>query len=408
MTKPSAPIPAARLGPLSGLRILDMATVVAAPFAASLCADLGAEVLKLELPDGSDPLRSLAPVEPGRALYWKVLNRGKQGVTLDVRKPAGRELFLRLIEGFDVLVENFRPGTLDRWGLDLPTLHAHQPRLTVLRLTGFGQTGPAARRPGFARIFEAMSGLADLCGEAEGRPQHMNFPLGDAMAGLFAAFSLAAEARHRQCHPEAPGREIDLSATEALLRVLEPLAVERERTGRARQRTGARASYTAPSNVYQTLDGAWVTLVGTSDAIFRRLCVAMGQPALGTDLRFANNPARVAHLEVLDTMVARWCGAQSLEQLSKALSEQEVPFSKVNSIDDVLADPHFQAREAFIRLPDPDLGSVPAPATVPRIGGFQPPPPRSGPGLGEHNLNVYGALGLSEAELASLHEQGVI
>lgn len=395
-------------GPLSGLRILDMATVVAAPFAASLCADLGAEVVKLELPDGSDPLRSLAPVEPGHALYWKVLNRGKQGITLDVRKPEGRALFLRVIADFDMLVENFRPGTLDRWGLDLGTLHAHHPRLTVLRLTGFGQTGPDARRPGFARIFEAMSGLADLCGEAGGSPQHMNFPLGDAMAGLFAAFSLAAEARYRQCHPQAPGREIDLSATEALLRALEPLAVERERSGRPRRRTGARAGYTAPSNVYRTLDGAWITLVGTSDAIFRRLCVAMGQPALGADPRFASNPARVAHLEVLDTMVARWCGAQSLELLSHALSEQEVPFSKVNSIDDVLADPHFQARKAFIRLPDPDLGSVPAPATVPRISGFHPRPPRTGPGVGEHNQSVYGALGLSDADLAFLREQRVI
>lgn len=153
-------------GPLSGLRILDMATVVAAPFASSLCADLGAEVVKLELPDGSDPLRSLAPVEPGHALYWKVLNRGKRGITLDVRKEQGRELFLRLLPQFDVLVENFRPGTLDRWGLSLPVLHARQPRLTVLRLTGFGQTGPDANRPGFARIFEAMSGLAHQIGRA--------------------------------------------------------------------------------------------------------------------------------------------------------------------------------------------------------------------------------------------------
>lgn len=401
-------MPAANLGPLSGLRILDMATVVAAPFAASLCADLGADVVKLELPDGSDPLRSLAPVEPEHALYWKVLNRGKRGITLDVRKSAGRDLFLRLIAGFDVLIENFRPGTLDRWGLDIATLHAHQPQLSVLRLTGFGQTGPYASRPGFARIFEAMSGLAYLSGEADGSPQHMNFPLGDAMAGLFAAFSLAAEARHRQCHPQAPGREIDLSATEALLRVLEPLAVERERLGRARQRTGARAGYTAPSNVYRTQDGAWITLVGTSDAIFRRLCAAMGRAELGTDARYATNPARVAHLEEVDAWVADWCAGQRFEALSEALQAQEVPFSKVNSIDDVLSDPHFRAREAFIRLPDPDLGSIPAPATVPRISGVRPAPPRSGPGVGEHNQAIYEALGLDEAELGRLREQRVI
>ena len=395
-------------GPLSGLRILDMATVVAAPFASSLCADLGAEVVKLELPDGSDPLRSLAPVEPGHALYWKVLNRGKRGITLDVRKEQGRELFLRLLPQFDVLVENFRPGTLDRWGLSLPVLHARQPRLTVLRLTGFGQTGPDANRPGFARIFEAMSGLAHLAGEADGSPQHLNFPLGDSMAGLFAAFSLAAEAAYRQRHPQAPGREIDLSATEALLRVLEPLAVERERLGLARGRMGARAGYTAPSNVYRTREGAWVTLVGTSDPIFRRLCSAMGRPELGADPRFATNPARVENLQELDAWVAEWCASQTFQQLAERLRELDVPFSKVNSIDDALQDPHFLARGAFVRLPDPELGSVPAPATVPRITGFQPPLPRTGPSVGEHNQVLYRGLGLSDEDLTRLRDERVI
>jgi len=201
--------------PLQGVRVLDMATVLAAPFAATLCGDMGAEVVKLELPQGNDPLRGLAPVHEGHALFWKTANRGKKGISLDVRQPAGRELFLRLIEDLDVLVENFRTGTLDGWGLDLGTLHSHNPRLIVLRLTGFGQTGPYARRPGFARIFEAMSGFTHLSGEADGPPQHMNYPLGDAIAGLFGAFGIAAALAERNALPreQQQGVEIDLSAT---------------------------------------------------------------------------------------------------------------------------------------------------------------------------------------------------
>ncbi|SIQ92171.1 CaiB/BaiF CoA-transferase family protein [Pseudacidovorax sp. RU35E] len=395
-------------GPLHGLRILDMATVVAAPFAATLCADLGAEVTKLELPDGSDALRSLAPVEPGHALYWKVLNRGKRGITLDVRTDSGRALFLRLVAGMDVLVENFRPGTLDRWGLDLATLHRANPRLIVLRLTGFGQTGPYAGRPGFARIFEAMGGLAHLTGEADGPPQHVNFPLGDSMAGLFGAFAIAAAAAERARCPDAPGREIDLSATEALLRVLEPLAVERERSGQARQRSGARATYTAPSNIYRTKDGDWITLVGSSDAIFRRLCAAMQAPDMAADPRFATNPLRVRHLDALDGRVAAWCAAHSHDELRAALDAHAVPFCKVYDIDDVLADPHFAARGAIVRLPDADLGSVPAPAVVPRFGGHAPQPPRTGPAVGEHNAEVFGALGLTAEDLRGLRAAGAL
>src|SRR6218665_159148 len=245
-TAPRSAAPDMRSGPLAGVRILDMATVVAAPFACTLCADLGAEVVKLELPDGSDALRTLAPVKGGHALYWKVTNRGKRGITLDVRKAEGRALLLRLLPQFDVLVENFRTGTLERWGLDLATLQRANPQLTVLRLTGFGQTGPYAARPGFARIFEAMSGFAHLTGEADGRPHHMNSPLGDMVAGLFGAFSIAAAVADRRAHPRECGREIDLSATEAMLRMLEPLAAEFEQLGQVRCRAGSRAPYPPP------------------------------------------------------------------------------------------------------------------------------------------------------------------
>ena len=390
-------------GPLAGLRVLDMATVVAAPFGAALCADAGADVVKLELPEGNDPLRGLAPV----GLYWKVLNRGKRGISLDVRQPQGRELFLKLIADFDVLVENFRPGTLDRWGLDWATLQRHNPRLSVLRLSGFGQTGPKAGQPGFARIFEAMGGLAHLTGEAGDKPLHMNFPMGDSIAGLFAAFAIASLAAERARQPDAPGRDVDLSATEALLRVLEPLAAEYEVTQEVRGRSGARATYTAPSNIYATRDGQWITLVGSSDPIFKRLCAAMAQPGLSEDPRFCSNPQRMQHLDEVDALIARWFAANDYATLSAVLEQHSVPFSKIYSIADVMADPHFIARQAIVRLPDAELGSVPAPAAVPRFGATGAAP-RTGPATGEHNQDIYGALGLGADELSALKSAHII
>ncbi|MCW5237389.1 CaiB/BaiF CoA transferase family protein [Verminephrobacter eiseniae] len=407
-TAPRRAAPDMRSGPLAGVRILDMATVVAAPFACTLCADLGAEVVKLELPDGSDALRTLAPVKGRHALYWKVTNRGKRGITLDVRKAEGRALLLRLLPQFDVLVENFRTGTLERWGLDLATLQRANPQLTVLRLTGFGQTGPYAARPGFARIFEAMSGFAHLTGEADGRPQHMNYPLGDMVAGLFGAFSIAAAVADRRAHPRECGREIDLSATEAMLRMLEPLAAEFEQLGQVRCRAGSRATYTAPSNIYRTKDRCWITLVASSEPTFRRLCQAMGRPALASDPRFGSSRQRMLHIDALDGAIERWCATLACAELAQVLEQHEVPFGKVYAIDDVLADPHLQARQAIIRLPDPDLGEVPAPCAVPRFSGFAPQIPRSGPALGEHNEQVFGALGLGADELACLRSAQVI
>ncbi|MFN9773348.1 MAG: CaiB/BaiF CoA transferase family protein [Burkholderiales bacterium] len=394
---------------LEGVRILDMATVLAAPFAATLCGDLGAAVVKLELPDGSDPLRRLSPVQDGHALWWKVANRGKRGITLDVRRPAGRELFLKLLPRFDVLVENFRPGTMDRWGLDLATLRAANPGLVVLRLTGFGQTGPLSDRPGFARVFEAMSGFAHLVGSPDGAPQHANYPMGDVIAGAFGAFAIAAAVARRRAHPYEAPAELDLSATESLLRVLDALPVEHERTGEVRGRTGNRASYTAPSNMYRTADGAWMSLVASSDAIFGRLCRAMDAPAMAEDPRFATMRARVANVDALDSAIAAWFARTPAAGALAACEREGVPLARVADVATVMADPHLAARGAIVRLPDPQLGSLPAPAVVPRAMGAAPlPVPRTGPLPGEHNDAVWGELGLDAAALEALRRDGVI
>ena len=391
-------------GPLRGVRILDMATVVAAPLAGTLCADMGAEVIKVELPQGGDALRTLAPVWQGHALFWKVANRGKQGITLDVRQAQGRELFLRMLPQFDVLIENFRTGTMDAWGLDMATLLAHNPNLIVLRLTGFGQTGPYAKRPGFARVFEAMSGFTHLTGEADGPPQHMNYPLGDAIAGLFGAFSIStALAERARTPPELyKGCEIDLAATEALFRLLDPLAAEMQFMDVVRQRSGSRASYTAPSNVFESADGQWITIVGTGNPIFERICQAMERTDLLTDPRFANNLDRTRHLVALDQEIAAWCLKHPMANIMQRLDAHEAPYSRVNSIAQAAQDPHFVARQAVIDLPDTDLGSVKAPCIVPRFTGRSLPVPHTGPQRGEHNDAFYSAIGLSAQDLADL------
>jgi crotonobetainyl-CoA:carnitine CoA-transferase CaiB-like acyl-CoA transferase len=400
--------PSAPTALLAGVRILDMATVLAAPFGATLCADLGADVVKLELPDGSDPLRGLLPVEGEMPLYWKVGNRGKKGITLDVRKPAGRELLLRLLPEFDVLVENFRPGTMDRWGLTLAALHEANPRLVVLRLTGFGQTGPASGKPGFARIFEAMSGLTQLCGEPGRSPLHMNYPIGDVIAGAFAGFSIAAAMVRMRSQPEAPGFEIDLAATEAVFRMLDPLPVEYERCDTVRGPAGNRATYTAPSNMYRTRDDVWISVVASSNPIFARLCKAIERPELVDDPRFGSMPARVANVEAIDSVVAAWFAGCDAQAVTARLDECGVPYSRVQSIADIVNDPQFAARQAIVRLPDPDLGSVPAPCIVPRIVGESLPIPRTGPSVGEHNAEIFGRLGLDATALEALRRDGVI
>lgn len=400
--------PNASRGALSGVRILDMATVLAAPTGATLCADHGADVIKLELPDGSDALRHMQPVKEGVPLWWKVANRGKRGITLDVRKARGREIFLSMLPRFDVLVENFRSGTMDRWGLDIETLHRANPRLVVVRLTGFGQTGPYRQRPGFARVFEAMSGFTNLTGELGGTPLHSNYPVGDSVAGVFCAFAIAAEIARLRGDPDAQGCEVDLSATEALFRLLDPLPVEHEQLGQVRRSAGNVTTYTAPSNMYRSGDGVHFSLVASSQAIWERLCQAVERADWINDPRFATNPARVANMPTLDDALARWFAARGFDEIAQRLNQYEIPFSKVNSIADIQADPHFQAREAIIRLPDPEYGSLPAPCIVPRVPGRNMPVPRTGPSVGEHNAQVYAEFGIDASELAALRAQQVI
>jgi crotonobetainyl-CoA:carnitine CoA-transferase CaiB-like acyl-CoA transferase len=394
---------------LEGLRVLDISNVIAGPFAAALLADFGAEVVKAELPGGGDALRALPPHKDGKPLLWKAVNRNKRAITLDLRKPDGQDLFKRLLPRFDVLVENYRPGTLDRWGLPRETLWSLQPKLTILRVTGFGQTGPYRKYAGFARLFEAYSGLTYITGEPDGAPTHPSYPIGDPISGVFGAFGVLVALVHRMKHPEAPGQEIDLSCTEALLRMLEVLPIEYEQLGLVHGRTGSSNAFVAPAGVFRSSDGEWVTFTAATQSVFERFCALIERKDLLADPRFVDNPSRMNHLGELNEIVTRWIAAHPLAEVVDRLSAAGVSVAPIYTNRQILDDPHFRARGSIVRAKDEDFGSVAVPGVVPRLSATPGEVRTSGPAPGAHNAEVYGDwLGLSETEQQALRAAGVI
>jgi crotonobetainyl-CoA:carnitine CoA-transferase CaiB-like acyl-CoA transferase len=395
-------------GPLHGLKVLDIATIVAAPFAASLLADYGAEVLKVELPSG-DGARGFPPFKDGKSLWWKVTNRNKKFVTLDLRKPEGIALVKKLLPKFDVLVENFRPGTLDKWGLTKEVLWAIQPRLVILRATGFGQTGPYRDRPGFARIFEAMGGLTYITGEPGGEPMHAGYPIGDAIGGVFGALGIVSALWKRAKDPDAPGEEIDLSMTEATLRLLEFLVIEHDQLGTVRERSGNSNQYSAPAAVYRTSDSRWVSLAGSTNVLYANNCRAIGRPDLIEDPRFASNGLRTERKDELNAIFSAWCAQHTLDEVLSAFQSAQGTIAPIYSIDQVFADPQVQARDAITTVPDRDFGSVRMQNVVPRFVNDPGKVRNTGGDVGQDNAEIYGQwLSLSEAEQEQLKKSGVI
>lgn len=396
-------------GPLQGLRVLDISNVIAGPFAAGMLGDFGADVLKVELPGAGDPCRAIPPHKDGKPLIWKVTNRNKKAVTLDLRKPEGAALFKRLVPRFDVLIENYRPGTLDKWGLDKATLWSLAPKLTILRLTGFGQTGPYRNFPGFARLFEAYSGLTYITGERDGPPLHPGYPIGDPIAGVFGAFSVVTALYHRLRNPDSPGQEIDLSATEAMMRLLEVLPIEYDQLGLIHERIGNDNAYVAPANIFPTGDGLWVTFTCATQNIFDRFAALIGRPELIKDPRFAKNAGRVQHRKEMDAIAADWIGARPLAEVLEKLSTAGVSAAPIYNNKQMVEDPHFIERGAVVSVPDADFGSVKMPGIVPRFSETPGSIRSTGPAMGANNAEVYGDwLGMAEAEQATLREKGVI
>ncbi|GAB2901045.1 CaiB/BaiF CoA transferase family protein [Paralcaligenes ginsengisoli] len=398
------------MGPLSGLRILDLATLIAGPLSSTLLADLGAEVLKIELPSGSDSLRTLPPFKDGVPLWWKVTNRNKRGITLDVRTAEGREIFLDLVARHDVLVENFRTGTMGKWGLDAATLRAVNPKLTVLRVTGFGQTGPDKSRPGFARMFEALSGYTYISGPEDRPPSYNGYPIGDAVAGLFGALGILSALLQLRSGPgdQAQGQDIDLSATEAMFRLLEFLPIEYDQLGVVRERNGNTSAYAAPVNTYKTLDDKWVSLHASAQPMWERLAALMGKPQLIASAEFSDNENRVKNRHKLNAMVEEWVRGMPYDALSQALTRADIAHCPIYSIADIFKDPQVVARESIIQIEDRSLGPVKMQGVVPRFEKTPGAVRATGPNLGQDNTEVYEALGIDAARMDALRKSGVI
>lgn len=395
-------------GPLSGLRVLDVATIIAAPFAAALLADYGADVLKVELPGVGDGARDFPPFKDGKSLWWKVINRNKSFATLDLRHADGAAVFRKLIAERDVLIENFRPGTLDRWGLTREVLWEINPSLVILRVTGFGQDGPYSSRPGFARIFEAMGGLTYLTGEPDGEPMHSGYPIGDAIGGLFGATSVLAALLAVKNDPSRRGEEIDLSLTEATLKLLEFLPIEYDQTGVVRERAGNANLYSAPAAVFATSDGRWVTLAGSTNALFARNCIAIGRPDMPNDPRFATNSARLKYTKELNDAFAGWFASVTLDKALDEFARAGGTVAPVYSVDQIFTDPQMQARDAITDVADEDFGKVRMQNVVPRFANRPAVHRQSGGAMGRDTDKVLGDIGLSLAEIAELRKSKAV
>lgn len=393
--------------PLTGIKVLDIATMMAAPWAAAYLAEFGADVIKVEQPRIGDPQRHWGMPKKGIGIFWKSISRNKRSITLNLGKPRGAEIFKRLVAETDVVIENFRPGTLERWGIAYETLRELNPRLVMLRLSGFGQNGPYKARPGFGTLAESLSGFAHLTGEADGPPTLPNLPLADGLAGVTAAFAIMLALYHRDAHG-GNGQMIDISLCEPLLRLIEPTLLDFDQLGIARGRVGNRSDHVAPRNTYLCADGRWIAISASAPSIFERLMVAIGRPELRTDPRFNSNPARLAHIEELEAIINGWIGIREREEVLAALEQAEVAVAPINDIPDIFANEHFRVRESFTDVSDPDFGTMHMVNVVPRLSETPGRVFTTGPHLGQHNQEVYSQLGLEDQELEQLVKDNII
>jgi crotonobetainyl-CoA:carnitine CoA-transferase CaiB-like acyl-CoA transferase len=393
---------------LGGLRVIDAGVLLAGPFAASLLGDLGADVIKVEHPRDGDPLRRLGPQKEGVGLWWKVTARNKRCITLDLGKKEGAEIFLELVRTADVLIENFRPGTFERWGLDERRLREVNRGLVFLRVSGYGQTGPYRRRPAFGRMAEAMGGLSNLVGDPDGPPAALGYPLGDLVAGLFGALGVMTALYWRDAGGGG-GQTVDIGMYEAVFRMLEWDPIAYDQLGLVHGRLGTEVEYAAPSGTWKTREGRYVTLAATTERVWKRLLDAMGRPGLGEEERFQSNELRMRHREEVNRVVAEWVAERSIEELGKVLDEYDVPWAAVYDIRDIFRDEQYREREMLLRVKDEELGEAVVCGVVPKLSETPGAVHWLGPRLGEHNEEVYcGELGFSRERLEELRARGVI
>jgi crotonobetainyl-CoA:carnitine CoA-transferase CaiB-like acyl-CoA transferase len=392
---------------LQGVRVLELGQLLAGPFASSLLAAYGAEVIKVEPPGTGDPMRGWRMRHAGTSLWWYSIGRNKKSVTLDLRDARAPELVKRLVEKCDLVIENFRPGRLEEWGLGYDELSRVRPGLIMVRISGWGQDGPYAGRPGFASVAEGVGGLRHLIGDPDRPPVRTGVSLGDSLAGLHAVIGALTALHHRE--KTGRGQVVDTAIYESVFQMLESVLPEYDFFGHVRERTGAKLAGIVPTNTYLCRDGKYIIIGGNGDSIFQRLMRAAGRPDLADDPRLAHNPGRVEHEAEIDAAIGAFTAQHDYDRVIAQLTEADVPAGPIYSIADIARDPQFAARQMFESVTLPDGKPLRIPAVVPKLSETPAKTEWPGPKLGEHNQEVYGELlGLSEAEMAEMRESGLI
>lgn len=394
--------------PLKGLRVLDLGTMIAGPVAATLLADFGAEVIKIEQPAGGDPLRHIGPQVEGEGLYWQVESRNKRSITVDLRKPEGQALVRDLATKADVLVENFRPGTMSKWNLGYDRLSEANPRLVMLSISGFGQTGPYAARPAYDRIALAFSGLLNMTGYADRPPVRPGNAMADYQSAILGAFGVMV-ALHRRDRGTGKGEHVDLSLYETIFRFTDVMFTAYEKLGVDRQRQGNRHFAAAPGDHYEMQDGKYVVMTVSNDQMFRRLVTAMGREELTTDPRFATHAARWSNIDEINGLVADWIRTSSPTDVFAALERVGMAYSLVYQPEDILNDPHYAERGSYVSVAHPRIGEIKVQASHPKMANWQPEAPVHAPELGaDTDAVLRELLGLDPKRIRQLREDAVI
>lgn len=397
---------AAAFGPLAGYRVLDLGSTVAGPFCARLLADFGAEVVKVEDVAG-DPVRGLGETVDGKSLYAATILRNKTIIAIDLRKEGGRDLVRRLTPHFDVVVENFRPGTLEKWGLGYEDLCKLRPDLIMTRISGFGQSGPMTQRPGYGVIGEAMSGLREMIGEPDRPPSRVGLPLTDYITAVYAAFGTAMAIVSRE--RTGQGQCVDAALYEAAFSLMEASVPAYEKTGKLPRRAGSRLPNSAPNSLYPTRDGKYIHIAALADQVYRRLANAMGTPELASDPRFAEQATRARNVDHVDQIVIAWTSLLDLEEIEQRLEAADVPASRIFTMADIFASLHYSSREMLVKVPDDDLGSVTLAGVVPKLSGTPGQVRWSGHRNGQDTRQIlHGYLGMSNADIDALERAGIV
>ncbi len=397
---------AAAGGPLRGVRVIDIATLIAAPLVATYLGDHGADVIKVEHPRG-DPVRTHGANKNGISMWWKLLSRNKRCVTLDLSRPEAAAIFLELVRGADVLVENFRPGTLERWGFSPERLREVAPGLIVARVTGFGQSGPYSRRPGFGTLAESMSGFAHVTGEAEGPPTLPPFGLADGIASLAGALAVMMALFHRDARGGL-GQTIDLAIIEPILTVLGPQPTVYDQLGIIQGRTGNRSQNNAPRNTYRAADGRWLAVASSATSVAARVMELVGRPDLVQEPWFGSGHGRAAHADEIDEAVATWIGARDSDDVLRGFEQAEAAIAPVYDVRDVMRDPQYAALRSIVRVPDDELGSVAMQNVLFRLSETPGEIRWAGRRKGVDNEAVYSSIGVGADRLRDLAERGVV